>query len=283
MTGYEETTGTFVSAQDNVTMFFRVSLAPDEHARLIVSHGVGEHSGRYENVRDQALPRGISVWALDHRGHGRSGGTRGHVRSFDEYAADLHTFVERVRTSSGSSVKTFLLGHSMGGAIALQYAAANPRGIDGLIVSAPAVGLNFVVPTWKRMMGSALSALPFPLPMDNGLDPRNLSRDEAVVFAYSHDPLVHRKITVQWFRAFLAAMERAREAAPLISVPVLMQAGSDDRIVAPDSVREIFSRLTIKDKTFIAYPGCRHEIYNEPEPDRSTVLNDLFSWIERHC
>jgi len=115
-------------------------------------HGIGEHSGRYGNVVDTLLPQSISIWALDLRGHGHSEGKRGHVGSFDEYVSDVLSLVNIAREDKKESTRLFLLGHSMGGLIALDFALKCPQMIDGLVVSSPALGLAVKVPfIWESL------------------------------------------------------------------------------------------------------------------------------------
>jgi len=112
---------------DGLKIFYRRYQADSEKARMVIAHGLGEHSGRCDNVVERLLPLGISVWAPDHRGHGQSDGRRGHVSSFSQYEEDLRKLVEIARDGMAGGVKIFLLGHSLGGLIALRFAAGFPE------------------------------------------------------------------------------------------------------------------------------------------------------------
>ena len=140
-----EQTATF-SAADGTEIFYRRYEAETEKARMIVAHGLGEHSGRYRNIVAPMLSEGVSIWAPDHRGHGRSGGRRGHVVRFDRYVEDLHQLVSLARKDLPAGRNCFLLGHSMGGLIAARYAQQHAAGIDALILSSPAIGMVVAVP-----------------------------------------------------------------------------------------------------------------------------------------
>src|SRR5436305_11879705 len=94
----------------------------DTRAVLLVAHGYAEHSGRYQNLVEYFVPRGFAIYALDHRGHGRSDGERVQVDSYTDYLADLKTFFDLVRTENPGR-KIFLVGHSMGAAISTAYGA----------------------------------------------------------------------------------------------------------------------------------------------------------------
>ncbi|MDO9514683.1 MAG: alpha/beta fold hydrolase, partial [Syntrophales bacterium] len=142
---------------DGLSIFYRKYQADAEKARVVIAHGLGEHSGRYDNVVRRLLPKGFSIWAPDHRGHGQSGGPRGHVFSFYQYVDDLHSMIALSRDTLAEGAKIFLLGHSLGGLIALRFAARFPEVIDGVIISSPALGLPEEPPAIKAFVGRIMS------------------------------------------------------------------------------------------------------------------------------
>jgi alpha-beta hydrolase superfamily lysophospholipase len=259
-----EKTGSFTGC-DGLNIFYRHQQAGNERARLVIAHGLGEHSGRYGNVFKRLLPRDISIWALDHRGHGKSGGQRGHILNFGQYLLDLRLMVESARKDLPEGRKIFLLGHSMGGLIALYFALQNPDFIDGVIASSPGLGMVIEIPAVKNVLGKVMSFIRPGLSMANGLDATKISHDPAVVGAYQNDPLVHDRVSARWFTEFLAAMETVNQRASQIKVPTLMQVAGDDRLVNAQAARLFFEKLTMTDKTLYVYDGLYHEIYNELE------------------
>jgi alpha-beta hydrolase superfamily lysophospholipase len=275
-----EQTGHFESS-DGLSVFYRHYPAESERARLVIAHGLGEHSGRYGNVVNELLPKGVSVFALDHRGHGQSDGKRGHILSFDNYLSDLHAMVAIARSDLATDRRCFLLGHSMGGLIALNYALRFPETIDGMVVSSPACGIAIEVPGAKKMMAKIMSAIWPGLIMGNELDASKISHDEDTITAYQQDPRVHDRVSARWFTEFLAAMETANQKVSQLSVPILMQIAGDDHLVNPQASQRFFEKLTIDDKTLYVYDGLYHEIYNEMEADKQKVLSDLAEWIDR--
>src|SRR5210317_1276336 len=108
MNAIAETTGHLVGS-DGIEIFYRQYQAESERARMVIAHGLGEHSGRYGNVIERVLPKGISVWAPDHRGHGQSGGQRGHVLNFVQYLTDLRKTVELAKKDMPAQMPCFLL------------------------------------------------------------------------------------------------------------------------------------------------------------------------------
>ncbi|MBN2396749.1 MAG: lysophospholipase [Deltaproteobacteria bacterium] len=267
---------------DGLSIFYRTYRAEGEKARMVIAHGLGEHSGRYDNVVGRLLPRGISIWAPDHRGHGQSDGPRGHVSSFYQYVDDLHTLVALSRENLPEGVKVFLLGHSLGGLIALRFAARFPEVIDRLIVSSPALGMPEEPSSVKAFVVRMLSALRPTLSLANGLDVSKISHDEEVVRAYLDDPLVHERITARWFTEFVSAMEAANRSAPEIKLPFLMQLAGDDHLTSVDAAKQFFEAVPSADKTLHVYEGLYHEIYNENSRHREQVLDDLDTWLMKH-
>jgi alpha-beta hydrolase superfamily lysophospholipase len=281
MTAFSETTGELV-ASDGIRIFYRHYQAVPEQARMVIAHGLGEHSGRYGNVIERVVPNGFSVWAPDHRGHGRSGGRRGHVLNFVQYLSDLRLTVELVKKDMPGGMPCFLLGHSMGGLIALYFAQRHPEHIDGVVASSPGLGLAIEIPPLKKVLGSFMSYVWPGLTMDNELDATKISRDSNVVSAYEDDPLVHGRISVRLFTEFLAAMGSVNQQASTMNVPVLMQVAGDDYLVSADSSKQFFEKLTLQDKALFVYDGMYHEIYNSPEDQKKKVLDDLEAWLEKH-
>jgi len=277
-TGY---TDGYIKLKDR-NIFYRRYKADSEKAVMVIAHGLGEHSGRYVNVVKQIVPKGITVYAPDFRGHGKSDGERGHVLSFSEYLEDLHSIIETASKEKKPGMKCFLLGHSMGGLIAINYAISRQGTVDGLIVSSPSLGVAVKVPAIKAALGKVMSSLWPGLSLNNELDPSKISHDDKVVAAYKNDPLVHDRVSARWFTEFLSAMENANKDAQGIKIPVLMQIAGDDHLVNAEASKSLFERLAIKDKTIHVYDGLYHEVYNEREDVRKPVLNDLEAWINSH-
>ena len=281
MAEYSEKTGNF-TGHDGLELFYRHFPAPDERARLVIAHGLGEHSGRYGSVVSRLIPNGISIWAPDHRGHGNSGGKRGHILKFEQYDLDLQLLIEMAAKELPENRKLFLLGHSMGGLIALYFALQHPDLIDAVIASSPALGMAVEVPAVKNALAKLMSSIWPGLALSNELDETKISHDENVVRAYQDDPLVHDKVSARWFSEFLAAMEVVNQQTARMKIPTLLQVAADDHLVNAQSSRHFFEKLTVADKTLYVYEGLYHEIYNEVQDQRQKVLTDLEKWLESH-
>ncbi len=245
-------------------------------ASIALVHGLGEHSGRYEHVGRYFAGKGYFVAAVDLRGHGRSEGQPGHVNRFQDYLNDVKTLIDYTREQS-PAVPLFLLGHSMGGLIALVYALNYPDGLTSVIASAPGLRGRVHIPAWKAALGKAMSSLYPALSMPSGLDAAGVSRDPAVVQAYIADPLVHDKVTARWFTEFMEAGRRAMAEAHSLAAPALIVQGSEDQLVDPAASKEFFERISLDKKQYIEYEGLYHEVFNEPE--KAAVLADVQAWL----
>jgi len=230
---------------------------------LLICHGLGEHSGRYRTVVDALLPSGCAVYGLDLRGHGRSSGRRAHLESYDDWLADLETF-RRLATSRHPGLPAFLLGHSMGGQIALAYALDHQDDLAGLVLSAPALAGD-VVPKPVVPLLRALGRVA-PRLRPAGIDVTKISKDPAVVAAYQADRLVHHgKPTLALGLGIVGQFAVLPERAHTLTVPLLLQHGSADALTDPAGTRLLADTAGSADKTVRWYEGLWHEIYNEPE------------------
>lgn len=280
MADIKEQTGT-LTTKDGLDLFYRKVLVENPRAGVVFAHGLGEHSGRYGHLAERLFSMSVSFWAVDHRGHGKSGGPRGHVLQFDQYLQDLEMIVDMARKELDEGKKLFLVGHSMGGLIALRFAIQHGNRIDGVVASSPALGMVVDVPVWKETLGKVMSNAWPGLTMNNELQLDKISKDEEVVRDYKNDPLVHTKVSARWFTEFVSSMERANTLVGTIRMPVLMQVAGDDYLVHAPSSKNFFEKLAAEDKTLHYYDGYYHEVYHAPEPDRVRVLDDFAAWLER--
>jgi alpha-beta hydrolase superfamily lysophospholipase len=270
----------FPGCQD--TALFAQAWLPERDARavVVISHGLAEHGGRYPEVAARLVASGYAVYALDHRGHGRSGGQRANIDRFAYLVSDLGTFAGRAqREHPGAPV--FLLGHSMGGAIALACALRYAGKLKGLALSAPALATGAAVSSFKMLTLRLLSSLS-PNTGALTLPATAISRDPAVVAAYERDPLVHHgAVPARTIVELLQAMAAFPASVPGLRIPVLVQHGMADTLVPLSATRPIYDMLgQSKARTMRIYEGLFHEIYNEPERDR--VVADLAAWLEAH-
>jgi acylglycerol lipase len=271
--------GTF-SGTGNVPIAWR-RLVPATVPRgiVVMSHGYAEHCGRYLPWAEHLASRGLAVVGVDHRGHGRSGGPRGHVRDFDGFVADLRSLVGLVEGWWPGTPRV-LFGHSMGGLIAFLYLLRHPETVRAGALSSAAFALQPQGPAWQLRLAMTLGRLAPRMPLGTKLDQSVLSRDPEVGRAYVADPLVHRKATAGFFRAFVRAQERALAEASSLQAPLLILQAGADRLVSPAGAEAIAKRLTTEHE-LVVLPGYYHELLNEPIAAREVVIARLDAWFDR--
>lgn len=251
---------------------------PDTAPRavLVLSHGLGEYARRYDHVAKRFGEAGLVTYALDHRGHGRSGGKRVLVRDIHEYTADFDTLVG-IASREHHGLKCIVLGHSMGGGIVFAYGVERPDNYDLMVLSGPAVAAQDQVSPLLALAAKVLGAVVPGLPAQE-LDVDAISRDPAVVAAYKDDPLVyHGKVPAGIGRALLQVGETMPHRAPALTAPLLVVHGEQDRLISVAGSRRLVECVGSTDVELKVYPGLYHEVFNEPE--REQVLDDVVSWI----
>jgi alpha-beta hydrolase superfamily lysophospholipase len=245
-------------------------------AVVILSHGFGEHARRYDHVAQRFGREGLVTYALDHRGHGRSGGKRVLVKDISEYTGDFDILVG-IATQEDPGLTRIVLGHSMGGGIVFAYGVEHPDDYDLMVLSGPAVAAQTAVSPLLGWLAKAIGAIAPGLPVQQ-LDAGAISRDPAVVNAYNTDPLVHHgKVPAGLARALMLVGETMPQRAPSLTAPLLVVHGSDDHLIPVEGSRQLVAAVGSSDVELKVYPGLYHEVFNEPEQDQ--VLDDVVSWI----
>lgn len=260
---------------------------PDDappRATVLLAHGYGEHLGRYAHVVAALTAGGYAVAGLDHRGHGRSAGRRADVVRFDDFVADLDLLARHARaTVAPPGRPLILLGHSMGGLIAVRYALrhqADPAvDLAGLALSGAALVVGGDVSPLVRRLGGVLARLAPTLPVVRAGAPGILSRDPEVERRFGLDPLTYKRplrARLGHQLALAAADAQARLAD--LTLPLLVMHGDDDKLTDPAGSVLAHDLARSPDKTLRLWPGLRHELFNEPE--QAEVLAYLLGWLD---
>ncbi|AJX32446.1 Phospholipase ytpA [Burkholderia oklahomensis] len=247
-------------------------------ATVALVHGLAEHAGRYQALAERLTAAGIEVVAADLRGHGHSPGARAWVERFDQYLQDADALVA---SAARDDAPLFLMGHSMGGAVAALYmverAAARRPGFAGLILSSPALAPGRDVPKWMLAMSRFISRA-WPRFPAIKIDAALLSRDPAAVAANRADPLVHHgSVPARTGAEILDAMQRIERGRAALRVPVLVYHGTADKLTEPDGSRDFGAHVGSPDRTLTLYEGGYHETMNDLERER--VIGALIEWI----
>jgi alpha-beta hydrolase superfamily lysophospholipase len=240
-------------------------------ASVLLVHGLGEHSGRYEHVGDRMTAAGLEVWAYDHRGMGGSAGRTGDIERWSQYHDDLAERLAAVRSSADRPV--VLYGHSLGGLICAGYLMTDRPKPDLAVLTSPA--LDSTIPGWKRSMARVLARVAPTVAIPNDIDGDTLSRDPSVAAKTVDDPSCVKTSTARFGAAGLAEQARVNAlAAGGFGLPTLVFHGEDDRLVPVAASEILEGGPGVERRT---YPGLRHELHNEPE--HREVIEAIIDWL----
>lgn len=246
-------------------------------AVIVMVHGAMEHHGRYKWLSQMWRSAGYHVIMGDLPGQGMTTRAyRGHINSFEQYLNEVRTWIEEAYEYA---LPVFLLGHSMGGLIAIRLLQEDELEIAGVILSSPCLGLVAQPP---KLLGAASLGLNIALPklrIDAGLKPELVTRNLEIQEEDLNDSLYVTKVSVRWYRELLGAIKDAFEDIPEFQdVPMLLMQGGDDKVVDKRPVREWFNYNQCSEKQFKEWNGLYHEIFNEPE--RNDVFTYALSFVE---
>jgi alpha-beta hydrolase superfamily lysophospholipase len=262
-------------AADGTELRTRHWPATDPWASLLLVHGLGEHSGRYEHVGEQLAAAGIDTHAFDLRGQGASGGRPGDVERWSQYHDDLAERLDTLRAAADGR-PLVLYGHSMGGLIVAGYLLSDRPRPDLVVLTAP--GLDSTLAAWKKALAPLLGRIVPTLSIPTGIEPSTLSRDRSVGERVVVDDLCVKVSTARFGAEALAEQARVRMGARSIDVPTLVLHGRDDGLVPPDASKVFEGVPGIERRT---YPGLRHEVHNEPEGPG--IIDEVIAWLRERA
>ncbi|MEX1038302.1 MAG: lysophospholipase [Acidimicrobiia bacterium] len=242
----------------------------DPVAAVLLVHGIAEYSGRYEQVGEFLAEAGFEVQCPDLFGFGESGGRRADIENWSDYFDQIQSHIDTMKADAQTPV--VLLGHSMGGLIALGYLLSERPQPVLAILSAPAIAAGAA---WQRMLAGPLARLVPTLAVPNNLDGDRLSRDPEVAELYFADPLVSTSTTTRLGNEMFKAQDGVSQALENLSVPTLVIHGGSDRIVPPASSVPLGELPGVERRL---YPKLRHEMFNEPEGPE--VLAEIVAWLQ---
>jgi len=266
------------------TTFFIQGWEPDNgnpKAFIALVHGLGEHTTRYAHVGKAMTEAGYALIGFDLRGHGKSGGPRGHASSLDAYMQDIRQFF-RLMEQRYPDIPCFLYGHSLGGLLSLAYAIQYGAGLKGVMVTDAALRASLQEQKAKiamvRLLGSFLPTMTVP----SGLDPVTISRDPEVVQAYIDDPLVHYSTSLGFGKAALNAIDLCFARAKEFPAPLLIIHGKGDKLTYPSGSEDFANLVSAAggDVTLKLWDGLYHEVHNEPE--KAEVFKFMIEWLDKH-
>ena len=265
------------------TSFYVQGWEPDAAPKAVVAlvHGLGDHVGRYPHVAQALTDAGYAMVGFDLRGHGKSGGARGHFPSLDAAMQDICQLFQFI-SQRYPNLPQFLYGHSLGGLLALTYAIQNKADLKGVLVTGAGLRSALQEQKAKIAMANILGTLMPAMTIASGLDATTISRDKAVVDKYVNDPLVHDKTSLGLGKSALAAIDVCFAGAKDFRYPLLIMHGKADKLTYASGSTD-FAKLAgekNKDVTLKIWDGLFHEIHNEPE--QAEVFKVMIEWLDKH-
>lgn len=260
-------------------LFTEVQKVDNSRGTVVIVHGAGEYFGRYGWLARRLNEEGYSVIGGDLPGLGRSYGLKGHIHDFTEYYRTVDGWIKQAMEDRAP---VYLLGHSMGGLIAIRYLEEyRPEGVKGVILTSPCLALVQKVSSFLEGVVSLFDKVYPSFRLDSGLKAENVSKDPVIVEQYGTDPLIVRKVSVRWYVGLKKAMKESFtriDAYPEIPT-LIMQAGLD-RIVDQWMTRQWAEVLHIREKEYLEWPDLYHEIFNEPEKEE--VFAKVRQFLQKH-
>ncbi len=241
---------------------------------VVLVHGMGEHSGRYQHVAKKLTKNNFSVVAFDHFGHGKTAGKRGHNPNFNAVLESITKTIDKA-VELYPNEPIFLYGHSMGGNAVINYVLRKNNTLQGVVATSPFLKLAFQPPAWKLSMGKILQKIAPYTTMGNELDANHISREKEEVNKYINDPLVHDKISANFSLSFIESGKWAIENAPKLTTPTYLLHGTDDKIIAYTATQE-FANNT-KKATLKLFEGGYHELHNDL--CKEEMLTAIVDWL----
>lgn len=266
--------GTFFGV-NGAELFYRVFKPKGAlKAAVIVVHGHGDHSGGLQNLSECLVEHKYIVYAFDLRGHGKSSGTRGFIRTWEEYRGDLHEFHKLV-ASEVPELPLYIVAHSLGGVISLDYSLYHGTDIAGLIAIAPAISYE-VKPTEKLLI-SLMGKLKPDYTIEKSSNLQLLTQDPEMISRLNSDSLRHNVVTPGLGRGLIQTLPRLMNEAQSIKIPFLLQYGLDDEITLSTKLRQFFNTIGSQDKQKFEYDYMRHRPFDDL--DRKQFFVDMIGWL----
>ncbi len=249
----------------------------DIYAVVVLVHGMGEYSRRYERtVVPLLLKSSIAVISYDQFGHGHSQEKKGDHPGYNYLLDSIDHLITKAAILFPSK-PVFLYGHSMGGNVAINFTLRRTHHLKGVIATSPFLRLAFDPPGWKIFFGKLIDKIYPSVTMPNELDLQFLSKDQQEIEAYKNDPLIHDKVSTRYSLRMMKTGEWAIQHASSLTTPMLLMHGTKDQITSHLASKE-FADNTEGMVTFVPVENGYHELHHDLEKDM--VLTRICDWIK---
>ncbi|MEM1638464.1 MAG: alpha/beta hydrolase [Desulfurococcaceae archaeon] len=262
-----------------IKVFYRCYFPKGNEDIVIGVHGIAEHGGRYSHLGEYLSSNGYGFCIMDLRGHGKTAEytEKGYVDKFEEFIYDLDSFISKIIKQTGHT-RVHLLGHSMGGLIAVYYAGYVGKNIKSLITSGAAVYLP--IPIFTKILLTLVNTISPRSKAKLPINPAELSTDLETAKKYVEDPLVVKNLTLRLLAELYSASKRVWKYIENINVPVLIMHGEKDRVVPVEASKRLYNALKVEDKQLVIFPEMKHEILNEK--NKKLVLETILKWLNNY-
>ena len=246
-------------------------------AIMVLVHGLGSHSGWFSNVAEKLVEEDYGVYALDLYGHGKSFGQQGHINSWADFRDNLDYFCQWVK-SQNLEQPLFMLGHSLGGLIVLEYVLTLSTNINGIVIMAPALGKVGISP-FKIVAGKLLSWVYPRFSLDIGLAEEASSHYASVRLAYNNDPLRHTRATARFSQEYFKIAQWVENNCGNLSIPILVLQGDEDVVTPAETTRDLFAKLPKIDKKYKEYKEGYHDLHHDIWEE--ILIKDIKEWLDQ--
>jgi alpha-beta hydrolase superfamily lysophospholipase len=268
-----------LTTEDTCKLFLR-SWKTDSSQVLLILHGLGGHSGWYIDMGNVLSSRGVSVYAMEHRGFGRSGGLPGHIDNYHTYVEDIRYVVAQIRERHpGAAV--YMLGHSMGAIFATYFAAKYGSLLTGVLFLNPWIEdtSSISLPTTLGILLGGIFKSKRYWRLAGGTE--TMTTNPEAVLMLQADPFWRRSETASFLVQILLMRLGVLGKAKQVTIPALVKQAEADKAVVVAATRRFYETLASSDKTWKTYPNYAHD--SEFEQDRSLLDTDLVTWISAHA
>lgn len=245
-------------------------------AVIVLTHGLGEHSGRYGHTAAALTTAGYAVYTYDLRGHGKSGGPRGHTPNLEALLDDLQVVYDWAKIENAGR-KFFLMAHSMGGNITLNYVLRRRPSVIGVVLTSPWLGPTNPPAPLLMNIGRFLSGVVPAFALDSGISGEPLAHDAELLNSFPDLNLTHTKITARLGTTVFNAAEYALAHAIEFTLPLFILHAGADRLASPAASKAFYEKAGSGDKQYRLWEGLYHEILNETE--RGMVMQAIVGWL----
>ncbi|MEL6864117.1 MAG: lysophospholipase [Bacteroidota bacterium] len=265
------------TTKDGISIFAKDWQVEQAKAVFCLVHGFGEHSGRYDPTAAWFNERGIAWVGYDRRGHGQSGGPKGHTPNFDAFLDEIDQLL-KASQERYPGVPVYLYGHSMGGNLVLNHILRRKPNVKGAITTGTWIKLAQPPPPILLFLAKLMYKIYPAFTQPTKLDASFISSIPEEAKRYSNDPLNHDLMSSGTAVDMLRASEWLQQYQGTFPIPLLMLHGSADKIIDPAASRAFAERIKGQVE-YKEWPGQYHEL--QWDTMREEVYQHTLNWVNQ--